>query len=158
MATPCVVCHIRREGRVLLQLKREGRVGGGLWNGPGGKIDDGESPETAVRREVLEETGLELDEVEHHGTLTFYFGAAPEPVYIVDVFTSDSFAGELCAGDEGTLEWHAEDAIPYERMWADDAVWLPHVLAGSRVSGWFRLSEDMRCVVEHDLRIEDAEG
>lgn len=49
-------------GRVLL-LKHVFRAGSG-WGIPGGFIDTGEQPEAAVRREVLEETGVELETVE----------------------------------------------------------------------------------------------
>ena len=58
MANDRVLCYIRDRGRVLLQLKADGRFGAGFWNGPGGKAAEGESPEEAAVREVREETGL----------------------------------------------------------------------------------------------------
>jgi 8-oxo-dGTP pyrophosphatase MutT (NUDIX family)/predicted N-acetyltransferase YhbS len=147
-----VVCYLRQNGRVLLQLKAEGRFGGGLWNAPGGKIDEGESPRSAVVREFREETGLEITPVER-AKLTFYFGDAQEPAFDVYVFTSDSFSGETLASDEGPLEWHSVDALPLARMWPDDEYWLPQVLAGHRVRGTFRLTDDMTRVTEHDVRV-----
>jgi 8-oxo-dGTP diphosphatase len=149
-----VVCYLRQNGRVLLQLKAEGRFGGGLWNAPGGKIDDGESAEAAVLRELREETGLLVHAPAQRGHLTFYFGDVLEAAFSVYVFTSDSFAGDIVASDEGILEWHAVDDLPYRRMWPDDVFWLSHVLAGRRVRGTFRLSDDMSEVVEHQLSVE----
>lgn len=56
----CVGAIIRDpSGRVLLIL-RANEPGRGLWSLPGGRIEPGESPEAAVVREVLEETGLEV--------------------------------------------------------------------------------------------------
>lgn len=51
---------VRREGRVLLTRRMEGSHLAGLWEFPGGKVEDGESPEEALRRECLEECGIEV--------------------------------------------------------------------------------------------------
>ena len=103
---------------------------------------------------MLEETGLSVRELREHGSLTFYFGDAPEPEFTVFVFVTDRFEGTVTANEEGELAWLDEAALPYDDMWADDRVWLPHVLAGRRVEGVFRLSDDHRRLLEHELRVD----
>jgi 8-oxo-dGTP diphosphatase len=49
------------EGRVLLQQRSPGREMAGLWEFPGGKIDEGERPEAALIRELKEELGIDID-------------------------------------------------------------------------------------------------
>lgn len=51
---------IDEDGRVLLTQRPEGKPMAGLWEFPGGKIEDGESPEAALIREMREELGVEL--------------------------------------------------------------------------------------------------
>lgn len=153
MATNAVLCYIRDRGRVLLQLKADGRFGGGFWNGPGGKIAEGESPEQAALREVREETGLSVAGLRDHGTLVFYFGQAQNPAIIVRVFSTAEFEGTLEANEEGRLKWFSEDALPFDEMWPDDRLWVPHVLAGRTVRGTFRLSDDHTQLLEQELEV-----
>jgi len=152
--TTGTVCYIRQNGRVLLQLKAEDRFGGGFWNAPGGKLADGESTVEATVREVREETGLTVDGLVEHGPLTFYFGKAEQPQFTVHVFSTGRFSGELAASDEGRLAWFDEGALPYDEMWPDDRVWLPHMLAGRRFRGTFRLTDDWRTLVSHEFELE----
>ena len=55
------VALLRGDGHVLMQRRRFGSVHGGLWEFPGGKVEAGESPESAAVREISEELGLVLD-------------------------------------------------------------------------------------------------
>ena len=58
-----VVCAILRDahGCVLACRRPEGKALGGLWEFPGGKVELGESPDFALRRELVEELGVEVD-------------------------------------------------------------------------------------------------
>ena len=56
---PVVAAVIRRESKILLGQRPDHKRHGGLWELPGGKIDEGESEVDAVTRELLEEFGVE---------------------------------------------------------------------------------------------------
>ncbi len=58
-----VVAVIERDGRVLLQERPAGGLLAGLWEFPGGKVEPGESLNSALRREVREELGVEIEAV-----------------------------------------------------------------------------------------------
>jgi 8-oxo-dGTP diphosphatase len=49
---------VRPDGRILLQQRATGRAMAGLWEFPGGKVDEGETPEAALVRELEEELGI----------------------------------------------------------------------------------------------------
>ena len=149
MPTTGAVCYIRQNGRVLLQLKADGRFGGGWWNAPGGKLDQGETAEEAVTREVREETSLSVADLREHGTLTFYFGDTAEPDYLVHVFSTSHFAGEPRDSEEGRLQWFDDAALPYDQMWPDDEIWLPDLLAGRSFRGTFHLTADYKSIVSY---------
>ena len=60
-----------RDGRVLLTRRAEGQHLAGMWEFPGGKLEDGESPEEALVRECREECGIDVEvgeilDVTHH--------------------------------------------------------------------------------------------
>jgi len=57
-----VVCAIIEHGDTVLAAKRGGHTSNaGLWEFPGGKVDDGELPADALKREIREELGIDID-------------------------------------------------------------------------------------------------
>ena len=56
------VALVDADNRVLLAKRPEGKPMAGLWEFPGGKVDDGELPETALVRELQEELGIDITE------------------------------------------------------------------------------------------------
>lgn len=90
-------CILERNGMVLL-VRRAIQPGMGLWSMPGGYVDRGEVVEEAAAREVLEETGLEV-EVEH---LVGLFSEREHPV-LVAAYAAHETGGRLHPGPE-TLE------------------------------------------------------
>jgi len=65
--------HLYEQQALLLKKSAE-LFGGGKWNGLGGKINRGETPEQACVREVFEESGLRVSKLRYHGLLKFWFG------------------------------------------------------------------------------------
>lgn len=149
-----VICYLLRGEEFLLLLKAKGRFGGGFWNAPGGKIARGESAEQAVKREVLEETGLTVGRVENMGHLEFYFGPGKErPDWIAEVFLTTEFCGEICESEEGRLEWFSKDKLPITQMWEDDQYWLPLLVEGKKFHGVFEFSADSKILISQKVAV-----
>ena len=149
-----VLCYIRKGNSFLLLMKSKGKFGEGFWNAPGGKIEDGETEEEAVRREVLEETGLVVENLSEAGFLEFYFGEGKRiPDWTAKVFSTASFSGNLKEkSEEGTLSWFSEDRLPYDNMWEDDRHWLPLVIKGRRFRGSFLFSADSKKLLDSKVK------
>lgn len=92
-----IVAIIERENDVLIgkKIKKEGHIFDGGWHIPGGKVNAGESEEKAVRREMLEETGLRI-KVEKLLTVS----EQPERSLVVKWFLCSSKTSDLKAGDD----------------------------------------------------------
>jgi ADP-ribose pyrophosphatase YjhB (NUDIX family) len=102
-----------REGRVLL-ARRAADPDAGLWDAPGGFLDEGELPEDGLRREFLEETGLDIEIGTFVGTFVDRYGDAPDAASVLNLVWEATFgAGEpVPADDVSELRWFALDALP----------------------------------------------
>jgi 8-oxo-dGTP diphosphatase len=120
-----VLTFIRREGQLLLILKKRG-LGHGKINAPGGRLEPGETLEQAAVRETQEEVGLTPLGLRTAGRLDFAFTDGYS--LKCHVFTADDFDGTLTETEEADPFWCPEADIPYGRMWSDDRLWLPLLL------------------------------
>ena len=123
-----------------------------MLNGPGGKIDEGETAQKAIVREVIEETALQLDEFEARGYIELLLPAPKPMVLKVDIFTAHSFSGEPDAR-EGRLSWHDRESLPFERMWPDQRYWLPAVLDGYSVSARIQYATESLVISKMNIQI-----
>ncbi len=94
------LCLVRRGEQILLQNRVKAD-----WRGyalPGGHVEPGESIVDAVVREIREETGLLLHSVSLRGVKQFPIDSGR---YVVFLFYSEDFEGELRSSEEGRVEW-----------------------------------------------------
>jgi 8-oxo-dGTP diphosphatase len=139
-----VIC----DGQILLIRKKRG-LGAGKVNGPGGKIDPGETPVQCAVREAQEELGITALEPEEIGVLHFNFvdGLAIQ----CHVFRATGYEGTAVETDEAIPLWTALDAIPLDEMWADDRLWIPHLVNRQQFRGYFEFDGEQMLRHRMDL-------
>lgn len=98
------LCFIKH-GEKYLMLYRNKEPNKGKWNGVGGKIEPGESPPEACKREIFEETGLLINRINFRG-LVFWNNEGGMYVYV-----AESTETKVTSNDEGKLEWKTLDWI-----------------------------------------------
>lgn len=132
------LCYVRSAGKVLMlhRNKKEGDVHRGKWNGLGGKLEPGESPDECVVREVREESGLTIEAPRLRGVLSFP-AFKPGEDWLVFVYTADRHAGTLGTCAEGDLEWIAAEKVAELPLWEGDRIFLPWLESGRFFSGKF---------------------
>ena len=123
LATLCYVKSPNGLTLMIHRIKKAGDIHAGKWNGLGGKLEAGESPEQCVIREVREEAGLEIENPRYHGLLVFADFKADD--WYVFVFTATQFTGSLIESAEGHLEWIPGDEILTLPLWPSDPIFLP---------------------------------
>ena len=97
------------EGRVLLGRRPMNKHMGGLWEFPGGKIDDGESPEEALVRELLEELGLTIAVDQ---PLTFAVHEEPGLEILLLFFAARILSGEPAPNEGQEIRWVPVNDLP----------------------------------------------
>ena len=118
------LCYIERDGCWLLlhRVKKENDLNRDKWIGIGGGIEENESPEEGLLREVREETGLTLTSWRYCGLITFVSDRW-EGEYM-HLFHATGFTGELRDCDEGCLEWVPISRVAELPQWEGDAIFL----------------------------------
>ena len=124
------LCYIEKEGKYLMlhRVKKHHDINAGKWIGVWGHVENGETPEECLLREVKEETGLTLTAYRLRGLVTFLSDVC-EPE-LMCVFTADAFDGELIECDEGELAWVEKSDVLGLPTWEGDRVFLERLLSG----------------------------
>eukprot|EP00906_Rhabdomonas_costata_P018983 RCo027641 len=73
------------------------------------------------------------------------------------VFIARKFEGSPEETEEMRPQWFAVADIPFPQMWADDLFWMPQVLGGNHVAGWFEFDGEAT-VAAHRLEVVSADA
>jgi len=106
-------------GRVLIAQRPANKQLGGLWEFPGGKVETGEAPETALVRELKEELGVE---VQASALEPFAFASHDYPEFhlLMPLYMIKSWTGEPVAHEAQALAWaYAHELRGYDMPPAD---------------------------------------
>ncbi len=137
------LCYVKHNGQTLMvhRNKKPNDIHEGKWNGLGGKLEAGETPEMCIKREVEEEAGLVIRNPQLHGLLTFANFKGND--WYVFVFTATEFTGVLSeASPEGQLAWIDDAQLTRLNLWESDHIFLPWLAQKKFFSARFQYAGD----------------
>lgn len=122
------LCYIEREGCYLMlhRVKKKEDVNSGKWIGVGGGLENSESPDECVVREVMEETGLQLISPRMRGVITFVSAGWDDEIMFL--YTGEAEGELLPDCSEGELKWIPISEVPSLNLWEGDRVFLKLLL------------------------------
>ena len=119
------LCYIENDGKYLLihRVKKANDMNKDKWLGVGGKFENAETPFDCARREILEETGLVVNNINYRGLVTFV--SNEYGTEYMHLFHADSFEGVLIDDcPEGNLEWIDKNRVFDLPLWEGDKIFL----------------------------------
>lgn len=121
------LCYIEKDNCYLMlyRNKRKVDMNKGKWIGVGGHLENGETKDECLVREVYEETGLTLNSFKFRGEIVFYIDDIIEISYL---YTSNDFSGILKECDEGILKWISKEEVLDLPLWEADPIFLKKLM------------------------------
>lgn len=140
---PAVVGYLVKDNQVLLGLRKKVSLGLGnqLISGIGGKLEEGETEKEALKRELLEEIGVEIKDFKFMGRVKFIFPNKPKWNQEVSAFIITRWQGKPTETEVIKPIWFSINNLPKHQMWEDNLIWTPKVLAGKKVNAVFLYDE-----------------
>ena len=122
-----VLAYIFKDDQVLFlyRNKKEKDINKGKYVGIGGHLEKNETPVDALKREIKEETNLDIIDYFYHGEIYFSDTGYEEIMYLFSVY---SFNGEISDCDEGDLHWIKIVDISSLNMWEVDKYFIHYIL------------------------------
>jgi 8-oxo-dGTP diphosphatase len=128
LTIPRTLCFVLNGSDVLLMKRApHKRVFPNQYNGVGGHIERDEDPLTSAKREILEETGLAVVNLQLRAV--YNIDAKASTGIVLFVFTAESDSREVSANDEGTLHWIPQQEVTLYDLVEDLPIILPRVLS-----------------------------
>lgn len=126
----------------MLKGNKKGHFKQDIWNGLGGKIENGETPEECAIREVKEESGYNIKQLKFAGILIFPEQDSDKNSWYVFVYTSNIFTGQLTESSEGQLKWIENEKLSDLYMSDGDYIFLPWIMKKKIFSAKFIYKEN----------------
>ena len=119
-----VLAYIKKDNQFLMlyRNKKKKDINKEKWIGVGGHLEECESKEQALIREIKEETGLDVLHYIYRGELLFVNNDFEEVMYL---YLVDEVKGEITDCDEGELAWIKKEDLMSLNMWEGDYKFLP---------------------------------
>ncbi|WP_373502035.1 8-oxo-dGTP diphosphatase MutT [Aestuariivirga sp.] len=121
------VALIDSDGRVLLSQRPMDKQLGGLWEFPGGKVEAGERPETALIRELKEELAIDVAE-SCLAPLTFASHAYPDFHLLMPLYVCRRWKGQVIGAEGQALAWIKPLKLRDYPMPPADVPLIPHLV------------------------------
>ena len=118
------LCYIEKDDAYLMlhRVKKENDINKDKWVGIGGHLEEGETPDECLLREVKEETGLTLHSYKARGFITFKSDEwGTEYIYL---YTADEYSGEMIECNEGNLLFVPKNKVNDLPIWEGDKVFF----------------------------------
>ena len=116
------------DGRVLIAQRPAGKPMAGLWEFPGGKIEDGEAPEQSLIRELQEELGIVVNEA-CLAPLTFVSHAYPDFHLLMPLYVCRRWEEQVTASEGQALAWVKPNRLRDYEMSPADVPLISHLMA-----------------------------
>jgi len=128
------------------RIRRGAIIGEGTYNGPGGKLEPGQTLFECLQTETFDEIGITIldDGAKEVAVINFHNGTSS--IIKVHVYLVHAWEGELRGSDEMVEPsegwWHDVGALPSHRMLVSDQEWMPLALSGKRFHANIFQSDD----------------
>lgn len=107
---------------MLFRNKKKNDINIGKWIGVGGHLENNETLDECIIREVKEETGLIVNSLNYRGKILFVSDDLEE---IMHLYLINDISGDIKECNEGQLEWIKEENLLSLEMWEGDKIFLP---------------------------------
>ncbi len=131
------LCMVYDKDKILVQERTDKN-----WPGlcfPGGHVEHGESFVEAVKREVLEETGLTIENPKLCGVKQFQ--TKNDERYVVLFFKTNHYSGKLTSSEEGNVFWISRDQLSEYHL-ADDFESMIRVFEDENLNEFYYCNSD----------------
>lgn len=100
---------LKKDDKILIARKREGKPLAGLWEFPGGKIEEGETPEESLVRELMEEMEIKISVKDYVGKSIYDYGNGK----VIELlgYTAEIIEGNIVLTDHDKYIWVALSEI-----------------------------------------------